>query len=208
MTTKKSKVKSERYVDPFESGKSILTGVGKSVVSDLGEGMASNMWDQILGSYEEPSHKQGDLKAGQELDLDTLKAKQERHDFNPGIDYRREILHGGEQLAKAETSNIQGEVQEILIELKRLVASSQELQVQYKEIVMEQRIVKPGKYHKSFFAFILTLIREAQKAIGDSGAWLSALRSKKNKRNYWSMFKKHGTTFGLSNERVVSTQTG
>src|SRR3989344_5698474 len=72
----------------------------------------------------------------------------------------------------------------------------------------EQQIVNPGKYHVSFFEWVLLLVRQARMKVEDSSAWLGAFKSKKAKKQYWSMFKKHGTTFGLSNERVVSTQTG
>jgi hypothetical protein len=44
--------------------------------------------------------------------------------------------------------------------------------------------------------------------VEDSGAWLSAMSGKKGKKTYWSEFKKHGTSFGMSNERSVATQTG
>jgi hypothetical protein len=82
------------------------------------------------------------------------------------------------------------------------------LQIEFKEVAIEQRIVNPGKYHTSFFEWVLSAIRIARMKVEDSGAWLSASKGKKAKKDYWQMFKKHGTTFGLSNERVVATQTG
>ena len=92
-----------------------------------------------------------------------------------------------------------------------LAASSKELEIQFKDVVVEQRIVKPGKYHQSFFEWMLIIVKTARMRVEDAGTWLSVMHGKKNKRhsqNYWQMFKKHGTTFGLSNERVVATQTG
>ena len=99
----------------------------------------------------------------------------------------------------------------IIIELKRLAASSQELEIEFKDVVMTQNVVKPGKYHQGFFEWVLIVIRNARVRVEDAGAWLSVMHGKKGKKqqqNYWQMFKKHGTTFGLSNERVVATQTG
>jgi hypothetical protein len=55
---------------------------------------------------------------------------------------------------------------------------------------------------------MLTVIRGARMKVEDSGAWLSTMQGKKGKKNYWAMFKKHGTSFGMSNERQVATQTG
>ncbi|HLD02068.1 MAG TPA: DUF5660 family protein, partial [Patescibacteria group bacterium] len=60
----------------------------------------------------------------------------------------------------------------------------------------------------NFFEWMLSVIRIARMKVEDSGAWMAALSSKKKGKGYWQMFKKHGTTFGMSHERNVSTQTG
>jgi hypothetical protein len=45
--------------------------------------------------------------------------------------------------------------------------------------------------------------------IEDGRAWLETFaKRKKKKLGYWKMYKKHGTTFGLSHERTIATQTG
>ena len=86
--------------------------------------------------------------------------------------------------------------------------TSQELQAQFKDVSLIEVPEDPGKYHLTFLEWILDTIRKARLKVEDSGAWLEAFYTKKAKRGYWNMFKKHGTTFGLSGERVVSTQTG
>lgn len=189
---------------------SLVTDVGKGIVSDAGK-----HWEQFLG-INKKGHTEsgGDLIEGEELNLSLLSTKQtteeikEKLDIEPGIDYRREILHGYRKIAQEDHQEISRKIQEIIIELKRLTISSKELQVEFKEVAIEQRVVNPGKYHTSFFEWVLTAIRLARMKVEDSGAWLSASKGKKAKKDYWSMFKKQGTTFGLSNERVVATQTG
>ena len=95
-----------------------------------------------------------------------------------------------------------------MIEIKKLADSSKELQMQFKEVAVEQHAVTPGKYHKSFFSWLLSIIRNARMKVEDSGAWLAAMHSKKKSREYGAMAKKHGTTFTLNNERNVATQVG
>ncbi len=86
---------------------------------------------------------------------------------------------------------------------------SQELEITYKDMAIEQRIVKPGKYHLNFFQFVLSMVRSARMKIEESSAWLSVAKGKNGKKqNYWQMFKKHGTTFGMSSERAIATQAG
>ncbi len=203
-----------QYVDenPVEAIRSIGGGAVKSFATDVVREGAGDFWKQLLGDYE--GHKKpstGDLHEGQDLVLNKQQETEKHHDLEPGIDYRREILHGSERTASRESHAVRQQIEMIIVELKRLASSSKELEIQFKDIIVEQRIEKPGKYHQSFFEWMLIVIQSARMRIEDAGAWLQAMHSKKGKKhsqNYWQMFKKHGTTFGLSNERVIATQTG
>lgn len=188
-------------------------------LSNTVKGMSSDMWSQILGAMVgERNGRQevsGDLMEGQEVTLsnlsksrDTIEKKSLGLNIEPGIDYRREILHGERRVSAKQTQETITKIQEIIIELKRLTATSKVLQVEFKEVAAEQRVVNPGKYHQTFFEWMLSVIRQARMKVEDSGAWLAVAKNKQQKRQYWAMFKKHGTSFGLSNERVVATQTG
>ena len=128
--------------------------------------------------------------------------------MEPGIDYSREIVHAGERVIIKEKREVEEQLREIAIELKKLTDSSSDLRAQFKDVAIEQHVVSPGKYHKSFFSWLLSLIRIARMRVEDSGAWLAAMQSKKKFREYGSMAKKHGTGFTLSNERTVATQVG
>lgn len=213
----KPRRKTEQYVDknPIEQ----LFDIGSGVISstaDLGKKMVSldNM-DEILG-YKDSKKKQkehpgGDLSEGQILDLRKIHEQDQaeaRAEVEPGLEYVREIVHAGERQISRENQEVESQLRELMAEIKKLADSSKELQAQFKEIAIEQHIVKPGKYHKSFFSWMLSMIRIARQKVEDSGAWLAAMQSKKKSREYGAMAKKHGTTFSLSNERVVSTQVG
>lgn len=185
---------------------------------NIGSGVVSDMLSQVFDStVDEKSQRQevgGDLVEGREVTLSRLAQKQKVSEekfpalnIEPGIDYRREIIHGERKILQRQTQEIAAKIQEIIIELKRLTTSSKELQVQFKEVSVAQ-VPNPGKYHQTFFEWMLIVIKQARMKVEDSGAWLAAAKSKNAKKQYWSMFKKHGTSFGLSNERVVATQTG
>ncbi len=175
--------------------------------------LGSAMVDQIKGDFDGQKPQGGDLAEGQEIHLKKTPSVEDRKeakqmpDIDPGIDYRREILYG-ERTIQEDSREIETKIQEIIIELKRLTQTSAVLQAEFKEVTVEQRIEKPGKYHLSFFEWVLIMVRSARIKVEDSGAWLEMFKSKKAGKQYWNMFKKHGTTFGLSNERVVATQTG
>jgi len=195
----------------IETYKSIGSAITQSLGNDLIKGGTNDVKEQLFGIG-----LTGDLMEGEDLilkpsikdDVTPQENNRPKLDIEPGIDYGRELLHGYRKIAQENTQEISKKIQEIIVELKRLTVSSKELQIEFKEVAIEQRVVNPGKYHASFFEWVLSAIKLARMKVEDSGAWLSVSKSKKAKREYWAMFKKHGTTFGLSNERVVATQTG
>ncbi len=192
--------------NPVESFGNLMQGVGSSLATDLAGAGASDFFGQLFGTEvakEKPRKESGDLQEGQALEL--KKAKQEAA-IEPGINYVREIIHA-DKASSHEDRAIKIRVEEILIEIKKLTDSSKELEIQFKDIAIETQVVNPGKYHENLFEWIFSVIKTARMRIQESAGWLTAMHSKKD-RKYWAMFKKHGTTFGLSNERVVATQTG
>lgn len=203
MQTKKGKTKVKQFVNdsPIEALRGIGQGVLGSLGSDLGLGMIQGGKDQIVGYKEEEEEQSGELIEGEEIDL-------RKPDIDPGINYRQEILHTEKKIAQEDQQQLSAKIEQIIVELKRLASSSKILEVQFRQVTVEQRIVNPGKYHVSFFEWVLAIVKSARIRVEDSGSWLALFKSKKAQRQYWNMFKKHGTTFGLSNERVVATQTG
>lgn len=210
MGMKKTKNQPKKYTDQIEA----LRDIPQTAVDSVA-GLGSSLWEQILGTNDQREKQSvGELKEGEELDLATLKQegeeakRQENVRVEPGIDYRREVIQVEKKSLQEERKEIEVKIQEIIIELKRLVATSKELQIEFKEVVQEQRIEKVGKYHLNFFQMMFSIINSARLRIENASTWLAAMQSKKKQRGYWQMFKKHGTSFGLSNERVVATQTG
>lgn len=215
-SNKKIKTQTKQHFDqnPVEAF-TRSTGNTPSQGKDAISGEANDLWKQILGERPAKQHKKkhGELMVGEELDLRVV-SQNENHanlEITPGIDYRREIVHGSERINHLQNSSLEQQIENILVELKQLTAASKELEIEFKNVVVEQRIVKAGKYHQSFLEWVVVIIRAARMRIEDASIWLATIKGKKNKKqsqNYWQMFKKHGTTFGLSNERVVATQTG
>jgi len=218
---KRTKPKPKPYIDknPIESVRNIGGSVVKSVGSDVVKGMTSDVWKQFLGfgeSEKQPARElSGDLNEGQELDLTNLRQTQpqkeevEKPTIQGGIDYVKEIIHGEKKIIYRHTQEMSAKIQEIIVELKRLASTSKELQIEFKEAAIEQRVSNPGKYHISFFEWMLSVIKQARMKVEDSGAWLAASKGKHaKKQQYWNLFRKHGTSFGLSSERIVATQTG
>jgi len=198
----------------------------KSKVKQIDQNPIEKMFglDQILGfsDFKEKQEENQEklmiegkefyLNGLQEENSKTQKEKKEKPQIEAGIDYlrdySREITRVAEQAVNRERQELEMQLREIMAEIKKLADSSKELQMQFKNVATEQYVVKPGKYHKSFFSWLLSIIRSARMRVEDSNTWLQAMQSKKKSREYGAMTKKHGTSFSLSNERNVATQVG
>ncbi|MGH7246258.1 MAG: DUF5660 family protein [Candidatus Levyibacteriota bacterium] len=216
VATKKTNQKGQKqYSDinifeaPFGAVKDISAGLADSV-KDQGKEAATDFWKQLLGVEEKGKKASGDLQEGEELNLAAMQQKQQEKQpapIRPGIEYAREIIHAGENAMHRANQEINQQVQEIVMELKRLAGSSKVIQKEI-DAAIGHTIVNPGKYHVNFLKWLLANIKEARIRVEDAGSWIAAMQGKKRKKGYWSMFKKHKTSFALSGERSTATQTG
>ncbi len=210
MTKAQTKRKTRQFVDqnPIEAFRDIAGGVAGSVKKDLVDKSLESFWQQFSGQKtEQPqAHLSGDLTPGMGIDIrETVRAVDQ---VEPGLDYHRAVRTAEVRITRENEGELQQKIAQIQFELKKLVQSSRELQVIFKEVTVETAPVKPGKYHLHFLEWLLSVIRQARLKVDESRSWLATAHQKRSKQKYWAMFKKHGTTFGLSSERVVSTQTG
>lgn len=211
MSTHSKAKKTKQYTNQniLEAFKSIGTGIVDSATKDVARDSFTKAWEQMLGADGKHSENHsGELQEGHEIDLKKHGKNEKREHAAPAMNYHHEIVEAEKRGTKETQREIQLQIQEVLIELKKISETSKEIAIEFKEVTIEQRIEKPGEYHLNFFSWMLAVVRDARKRIEDSGAWLNTMKSKKGQKNYWAMFKKHGTSFGLSNERVVATQVG
>lgn len=115
--------------------------------------------------------------------------------------------------ASHEDRKLQEETQSILNILKKqidlLEKSEKALSKEISRVKVEQLPSKSGIYHLRFFEWLLVVIRGLRVKIDEGRTWLATFNQKKEKKNgYWKRYKKHGTNFGMSNERTLATQTG
>jgi hypothetical protein len=216
-----------------ESASSAYEAASKTIKNEASATVGA-LWDQLLGVKEAPQKMSGDLTAGESIDFTKHKKSDkvihaenrfqstthsqaedkgklvhaENRFIAAGIDYRAEVLGGERRISKETEQMLTRQIQEISNELRQLVNSSQELAVQFKDVAVEQRITKPGKYHVSLFQFVLTIVRQARMKVESSGACLAMAKGKKAKQGYWDLFAQQGTSFSMNNERAIATQAG
>jgi len=196
----------------------IAKGVGSSLVNDLGISGGKDFLE-FLGmdlsstsdkkAQKQPENHHQEQKNGSfdivSFEKDVKKTEQR---IEAAIDYHRDIVRSSEKISHQEAQKMNNQIEQIKSELKSLIASSKMLQMEFAQISMEQTPENVGVYQANFFEWMLGLIRKAREDVETSEAWMNAQKGKHGKKGYWGMFKKHGTSFALSNERGVATQVG
>lgn len=215
MAKTKSKQRERANEDSFETQKttkSLGKGLVDSFKNDLLKASPSTFWEQLLTVKGEKDQKTaGDMSEGEEISFkreQIVKEAKKNAQIEAGINYKQEIIHATERIRRGQTQEIAVRVEEIVIELKKLAKSSKTLEAQFKTITTVTMPKKPGKYHQNFFEWMFNVVKSARTRVESAENWLKAIAGKGKGKDYWSQYKKHGTSYGLSGERAVAQQTG
>ncbi|MBI1869466.1 hypothetical protein HYS11_00670 [Candidatus Gottesmanbacteria bacterium] len=204
MNQQKKKTQSQLWSDSFfENFKDIGSGISQGVVDDFAKGTAKGVGQGLVNPFFGVGH------GGEALDRQERLANIERKDQQPQQTYY-ERFKEETILFREQDQDVIRQIEAIRRDLRGLIKQMADLssvmQEAEKAIAMETAV--PGTYHVSFFERLRRIIGMFRKQIAESRTWLSLSQSKKKQRGYWKMYKKHGTTFGLSHERVIATQAG
>lgn len=179
-------------------------------IKELGDSSVSTAKKDLVGKMTETALQQvfslpktGELKEGQILEFSEEKKKKEPRPSYLEIQRKEALLFVREQEITQEVEAARAELKKATQELKKLGQDMAEV-----EKAVDKMPVKPGVYHLTFFERLRQIIKFFRERIEESRTWLRLMTSKKKQKRYWTMYKKHGTKFGLSSERSVATQAG
>ena len=185
----------------LESLRGLGSGVGQTVAKDVAGKVAADAFASLFCALPQ----QGEMKPNQPIDMkaDRFAGRQERAPFPQ---FRRPEFHRP-PMVRLEEAGLKQQIDAIRAELKALAASVKSLNMEVQKAVIETPVA-PGVYHLNFFEKLKSFLQVLREQIDDSRTWLSFQNNRKKKQGYWGMYKKHGTNFGLSNERSLATQAG
>ncbi|OGG15451.1 hypothetical protein A2875_04150 [Candidatus Gottesmanbacteria bacterium RIFCSPHIGHO2_01_FULL_46_14] len=172
----------------LEALRQVGGGVGKAVVKDVVGKVGSDVLASLFGQVP----RSGELFTGQA-------------EVQPTQIRRQEILRP--PMVRVEETNLKPQIEAIREQLKMLAVSLKSLSQDVQKAVNEVP-VQPGIYHLNFMERLKSILTVLREQIEDSRSWLALSTNRKKQKGYWGMFKKHGTSFGLSSERSIATQAG
>jgi hypothetical protein len=179
----------------LEALRDLTGGVGKTVTHDVAGRVASDALTSILGA----PLKQGELRPNESINFPV--------EQQPRPEARRPEIAPAQKVVFHEDPQVAKQIEAVRAELAALSKSMQTLNREIQKAVAETP-VNPGVYHVNFYENLRAVLQILREQIDDSRSWLTVHTDRKKKMGYWGMFKKHGTSFGLSNERSLAMSAG
>ena len=179
---------------------SIPSGVGTQTTHEVGK-IGADILTSLLGGIP----KSGNLEPNQVIEFGQPQPQKEAQPETVVVRPHIEA-HTRPNVTEIEAQT-QKQVEAIRQELKALAKSLKSLHTEVQAAISEEP-VNPGIYHMNFYDQLRSFIAVLRQQIEDSRNWLSTFNARKKKMGYWGMYKKHGTTFGLSNERALASSAG
>jgi E3 ubiquitin-protein ligase DOA10 len=198
-TKKKSSPQYSNFIEAFKDigkstvksfAKDFVGGTAKNAVDTLTKGQASNEQPEEKFNFEEYLNAQEQQIRNQE------RARFEAIKREENVIFSRE-----KQQIKVQIETLQTQIKGMAKDQAGLMSEIDKTAF--------QAVVNPGVYHQNFFDRLIHLIKIARKKIADSRSWMSLHNHRGSQKNgYWQNVKSKGTSFLLSGERTVATQTG
>ncbi len=198
MTQQKKKSISYTNDNILEQLRSVSSDVPASTID-----AATKIGTDVLTSIFGGAPQMGELRPNEAISL----GEPQRVEAEPVVVAPRVEVHQAAPNVSELDMQTKQQIEAIRVELK---AIAQSLKGLHQEVLtaVETAPVDPGIYHLNFFEQLRSFLKLLRVQLEDSRSWLHASNSRKKKLGYWGMYKKHGTTFGLSNERSLATSAG
>lgn len=187
--------KPKKQAPPSESVLEALRQMGGGVGRTLAKDVIGKVGSDALTSLFGQVPKSGELFTQREVHQPEVRP----------IIRRPEVIRP--PLVRVEEVNLKQQIEAVRAELKAIAVSLKSLNQEVQKAVSEVP-VRPGIYHLNFMERLKSILKILREQIDDSRSWLALSVNRKKQKGYWSMFKKHGTSFGLSGERSIATQAG
>jgi len=208
--TQKAKIQTAtRRTNVLESLKDIGSDVTSSLNTDLLGGISGDLLEQILNRQRPNKKASGDIHAGESLEFsDLLSGKHEENlKLKSQIAFERRLMVEEKEVSEKRTNELKIQLQALMREVQYLAKTTQNLGEEV-EIATMQAPAQPGIYHLIFFEKIINFIRNFRKNIESASVWLQTSNKRAEKKNYWAMYKKRGSSFLLSGESYSQRSAG
>lgn len=176
---------------------------------DLLKSTSEDFFRELVGMKPSQENRSGDLKPGESFEMnDVVSGKEEENQkLRAQISLERTMNADQNRLALQKMNELRIQLQAISSEINKIAVSTSSLATQT-EIAMIEVPQNPGIYHIIFFEKVLEFLQSYRKKIDQAVVWLQSSNKRAQKKNYWSMYKKKGSSFLLSPDHFLQRSAG
>ena len=177
-------------------------------LKDVGEGASRDFISELLGTRSEKKYS-GDITPGETLQVSEVFSgrREEPQKLQAKIALERNLAAEEKRRVEEKGNELRLNLHALMQEIYNLAKTTQGLGEQV-EVAAMQAPANPGVYHVIFFEKLLEFIKSFRKKIEDAGIWLQAANKRSEKKNYWAMYKKKGSSFLLAPDHYLQRSAG
>ncbi|MDO8341058.1 MAG: DUF5660 domain-containing protein [Candidatus Woesebacteria bacterium] len=212
MDYKNQKTKTQKQIrtkNILESINEIGSQTVNTVASEV-KLTSDEFFKQLLGQQKKLQEKRsGDLTPGGSIDVsEVMSGKEEqKQKLNEQIFFERRLFAEERDETQRKIDDLRIRLQAVSTEALKLASSTANLSQEVKVAIM-QNPVNASEYQISFFENIIKIISDFRKKIDNAIVWMQGASKRADKKNYWSQYKKKGTSFLLSGESYSQRSAG
>jgi hypothetical protein len=192
----------------LESLKDLGSGVTNQA-GDLLKSTSEDFFKELLGLSRTNVKRSGDMAPGQSLSMsDVMSGKEEENKkLRNQLQVERQLTADQSRVSKEKSYDLKVELQALIQEVQKVAVSTQNL-AEATQVSMMTAPIEPGIYHITFFQNVLEFLQSFRKKIDLAVTWMQSSNKRAEKKNYWSQYKKKGTTFLLSPDSYSQRSAG
>lgn len=165
---------------------------------------------QLLGQQRLLQQKRsGELPKGQSIQMNEVMSGQAEKNkkLEEQIFFERRLLNEEKQETGKKLQDLRLRLHAIQQEATKLATSTQNLSEEVRTAVM-QGSAGASEYQINFYENIISMIAAFRKKIDNAVVWMQGSNKRAEKKNFWSQYKKKGSSFLLSGETYSQRSAG
>lgn len=202
----KSQIKTKNVLEAINEIGSQVVNTAKNEVKATGD----EFFRQLLGQQKVmQQNRSGELSVGQPLQMNEVMSGQleKNKKLEEQIFFERKLLNEEKQSTTQRLNELRLRLQAIQTEASKMVATTASLSEEIKIAVM-QGATSVSEYQINFLQDLINTIISFRKKIDSAIVWFQGHNKRADKKNFWSQYKKKGSTFLLSGESYSQRSAG
>lgn len=176
---------------------------------DLLKDTSSDFLRELLGLSLPKVKRSGEITPGETLQMsDVLSGKKEKEGkVKNQIRIENQMVSEEARISKEKGEKLRAELQAIMEEMKKTSESMGNL-AEATQASMVAAPIEPGIYHVGFFTNLLEFLQSFRKRVDLTVTWMQSTNKRAEKKNYWAMYKKKGSSFLLAPDHYSQRSAG